>query len=646
MSLWQLAARNLWRSRRRYLAYVASAATAVMIYFLHSALIYHPDVQGGVPDSAAAFVARGLKAANVVIAVFSFGSLLVANAAFVHSRVKEFGLLSLMGLSRTQLLTLILVEGLLIGGVALAGGLAAGLLFLRLFFLAISALFPLQEPIPVYAGPRVWGHTILVFGAIFLVVSVASLRAVVMKNPVQLLRARRQPKAYPTFSRWQAALGLTLCLGGYAWAAVPRPMVVIVGVVPVTVMVTVGTYLLMRAGLVAALAWLRRRERIFYRPGPFLTVSHLAYKIQENYRALGTVAVTLAVILTAMGTGLSTYVVFVQAAVDNTPMAIQLVLPSESDAAAAAARVEAVLEKHGVAGLTYRKLTTRTGKLGENAVTLAPYSLYATIERPRGETLPPVKPGEAILIHPYIPPGGTRPEGPKAAELTVGEERIPLQVWDDMGGRLLNPLPADYTLVLDDSTFAALVERTPAAERLHLALWTGPGWKGRAMEQALKELGPYFFRTYFTGSGPLPFSAKLDAYLGAASALGTVLFIGLFISLVFFAAAFSQIYFRLFTEIEDDRRYFQRLGQLGMSQKELKRLALGQAAVIFSVPFVVGVVHSTFAMQALSTLMMRSVLHYGWMVAAAYLVLYGVAFAGTAQLYWRSLRPGLVLRGA
>ncbi|MFO7172793.1 MAG: FtsX-like permease family protein [Bacillota bacterium] len=641
MSLWQLAARNLWRSRRRYLAYVASAATAVMIYFLHSALIYHPDVQGGVPDSAAALVARGLKAANVVIAVFSFGSLLVANAAFVHARVKEFGLLSLMGLSRAQLFRLIVLEGLLIGAVAVAGGLAAGLLFLRLFFLAISALLPLQEPIPVHAGPRAWGHTILVFGSIFALVSLASLLWVVTRNPAQLLRARRQPKAYPTFSRWQAALGLILCLAGYAWAAVPNPMVVIFGVVPVTLMVAVGTYPLMRAGLVAALAWLHRRERFFYRPGPFLTVSHLAYKIQENYRVLGTVAVTLAVILTAMGTVLSIYMVDIQVAVDNTPMAIQLALPSEIEAAAAAARVEAVLREHGLSGLTYRELTTRTGQLGKNAVTLAPYSLYAAVERPRGETLPPVQPGEAILVYPYIAPGGTRPEKPEPAELTVGEERIPLQVWHDKGGRLLNPLPADSTLVLDDNTFAALVERTPAAERLHLALWTGPGWKGTPMEKALKEL-----RTYFPESGPVALSTKLEAYLGSVSVMGTILFIGLFISLVFFAAAFSQIYFRLFTEIEDDRRYFLRLGQLGMSQQELKRLALGQAAVIFSVPFAVGVVHSTFAMQALSTLMMRSVLHYGWMVAAAYLVLYGVACAGTAELYWRSLRAGLHLRAA
>jgi len=39
------------------------------------------------------------------------------------------------------------------------------------------------------------------------------------------------------------------------------------------------------------------------------------------------------------------------------------------------------------------------------------------------------------------------------------------------------------------------------------------------------------------------------------SAVGVALFIGLFVSLVFFAATCSLLYFRLFTEIDEDRRY-------------------------------------------------------------------------------------------
>jgi len=58
------------------------------------------------------------------------------------------------------------------------------------------------------------------------------------------------------------------------------------------------------------------------------------------------------------------------------------------------------------------------------------------------------------------------------------------------------------------------------------------------------------------------------------------------------------------------------------------------------VPFLVGLVHSTFAMKALSTLLQRSVLHYGWLVALAYLGLYVLYYAVTYAFYWRTLSGG------
>lgn len=119
------------------------------------------------------------------------------------------------------------------------------------------------------------------------------------------------------------------------------------------------------------------------------------------------------------------------------------------------------------------------------------------------------------------------------------------------------------------------------------------------------------------------------------------LFVGAFVSLVFFAASCSLLYFRLFTEIDEDRKYFRRLQQLGASVAELKRLARGQALVIFLVPFLAGVMHSTFAMAALGTFVQRSVLQIGWMVALAYLALYVVYLAVSTAFYWRSVQVGL-----
>jgi len=83
-----------------------------------------------------------------------------------------------------------------------------------------------------------------------------------------------------------------------------------------------------------------------------------------------------------------------------------------------------------------------------------------------------------------------------------------------------------------------------------------------------------------------------------------------------------------------------KLGDVGVSRTELRKVSLGQTMVIFFAPFLVGLVHSTFAMKALGALLQRTVLHYGWMVAVGYLGLYGLYFIVAYAFYWRTLSNG------
>lgn len=638
MSLWQLAAKSVWQSRGRYLSYLGSAAFAVMIYFLYTAMALHPGLASAYGGGPGIALAKGMTAAAVVIAIFTFLFLLYANAAFLQSRMKELGLLSLMGVSRKQMVQMLLCENLIVAVVALALGLGLGVLFLKLFFMAVSVLLHLPEQIPVYAGLPVWGRTLAVFGTLFFVVAGASLRPILRRSTIELIRAARQPKAAPTFSRWKAALGLLLMVGGYLWACSPNQVHIVLGVIPVTTMVSVGTYFVMRESSIAILQWLHRRKGYFYRPGPFLNISQLIFKMQDNYRVLSDVTILVAVILAAIGTVVSVFVVFTADAVSSTPHAVQLRQYGEADLRPAAAQVESVLERHAAAGLTPYFL--ETGNVGVEGAkltaTLMPYSMYSALRGP-AKVLPLTRPDEAILVYPSTSWGAVEPSTDR---VVVGDEEFDLRLLPDHGGRVLNSdIGTLVTLVVPDERFAAWVEQIPPAERLSTAFWTGPdGWKGEAFGAALTDLQSLFSEANETG----PFlSSTRESYDYAVTSLGIALFIGIFVSLVFFAACCSLIYFRLFTEIEDDRKYYRRLQQLGATDGELRRLARQQAMVVFFVPFLLGLVHSTFAMKALGTLLQQTVLQYGWIVAAAYLVLYILYFLGSYGAYWRSIRAGL-----
>lgn len=647
MSLWQIAARNVWQNRGRYLSYLGSAAFSVTVFFLYMALAHHPAMATGGLTSVV--VAKGMQATAVVIAIFTFLFLLYSSAAFVRSRMKEFGLLSLLGVSRRQLTTIFLWESLIVALMALGTGLSLGLLFLKLFFMVISALLNLPYQLPFYAGFLVWRDTLTVFGAFFLVVALASLRGVLGRNVVELLRAGRQPKANPTFSGWKAALGLILVIGGYAWAASPNRTAVAWGIVPVTAMVSLGTFLLMREGSIALLAWLHRRERIFYRTGPFLTVSQLMFKLQDNYRILSAVSLLVAVILTAVGTVAAGFTAIMANAAVAGPQAVQVVVTDPATLQLVTADVDAALYRFGVTGLTPQQLVTGRTKLvqREATVTLVPYSFYQVIYRPKGQPLAVPREGEAILVYPdYAEPGARKPAFDD--QVKVSGQEVRLHILPDQAGPILNAGWNDpFTLVLPDAFWKALVARVPETERVGIAAWNGKNPRGKGMAEAVAAL-----RSAYGGGADIvlrtdaappavELTSTVQLYQSGISSLGLTLFVGAFVSLVFFAATCSLLYFRLFTEIDEDRKYFRRLRQLGASGGELKRLAQGQTLVIFLVPFVAGVFHATFAMVALGTLIKHPVLQIGWMVALAYLALYFVYLYAIMTFYWRSLQAGL-----
>lgn len=58
-----------------------------------------------------------------------------------------------------------------------------------------------------------------------------------------------------------------------------------------------------------------------------------------------------------------------------------------------------------------------------------------------------------------------------------------------------------------------------------------------------------------------------------------------------------MIYFKLFTELQDDKMQYDALRRIGITEKEVRRIVTRQIAMIFFVPFVVGAVHALFALR-------------------------------------------------
>lgn len=105
----------------------------------------------------------------------------------------------------------------------------------------------------------------------------------------------------------------------------------------------------------------------------------------------------------------------------------------------------------------------------------------------------------------------------------------------------------------------------------------------------------------------LPENANLISYPtnyeNAMSITGVLLFIGMFIGLVFLAATGSIIYFKQLTEAYNDVPTYDILKKIGLDRKEIRKTIAKQVLVVFLIPLVLGIAHSSIALSMLSNML-------------------------------------------
>lgn len=95
------------------------------------------------------------------------------------------------------------------------------------------------------------------------------------------------------------------------------------------------------------------------------------------------------------------------------------------------------------------------------------------------------------------------------------------------------------------------------------------------------------------------FEAKAINYFETVQLPSLSLFIGFFIAVLFFTASGSFLYFRLFTDLEEDQERYRSLSKIGLSEKEMSQSVTIQLAILFFFPFVLASIHTYFAMKTL-----------------------------------------------
>ncbi|WP_158299560.1 FtsX-like permease family protein [Paenibacillus antri] len=637
MTFRALAIRNVRGGWRRYAAFLLSSSAAVMIAYLFASFVAHPDVRSGDIIGGAA-VAQGLIACVYLIAVFSFFFVLYSSSSFYKTRQKEFGLLQLLGMTPWQIRRLAFAEQLIVAACAIVCGLGLGVLFSKLFYMGIGELLRTEAPVRflIVWPAALW--TAVGFAALFAAVAAVSLFGIGRKPVIELLRASRKPKRPPLASAWLTALAVAALGGGYVLAYMTNLRTVLMLMMPVTGLVVLGTYFLFTQGCIAALGRLMRSRGYYWKGVRLLALSQLSYRLKDTARMMFSVAVLFAVVFTAIGT----VYVFHQDIKDqllvNTPFALSIEEKGlDTRKVVDPEALEALFAKHGIEP----EVETRTPLLdvtanvnlygrADSEAALIEESSWNALAAELGLPAADVESGRTMFAYPFERMGrsGEETRG-ESVDFVVADGTLTFVSSGTIYAAATNH--GKLLWILDDADFEEALGLVPDAERTVLYAYDWSGWESdaafakEAQALAAPELPRSLVRERITGYQDVQQFASLT------------LFIGLFVGVLFFFAAGSLLYFKQFTELEEDRQTYRQLLRIGVSPKELRSVIRAQIGSVFGIPFVVGTVHALFAYKMLGNVMQTNVWASALSVVAAFALLQLLYYAVTERAYMRQL---------
>ncbi len=638
MTFRELALKNIKGHWHQYIAFFFSCTFSVMIFTMFASFIFNPDVVNGHIQGERG-VRNGLLACEYIIFIFSFFFVLYSISAFIKSRKKEFGLFSLFGMTRFQIQKLVLQEHMIIGVISIGSGLILGLLFSKLFIMVISYLLKLDTPIHFRIVPESIFVTIIGFLMLFGFVTLLQVLRVGKSEIIELLKASREPKSLPLYSKGLVTLSAITLLGGYGLAYFSTLKNFGNLMFPVLGLVIIGSYFLFTQGSVALLRRLQNQPNLYYKKTNLLSISQFIFKMKDNARMLFMVTILSAVVLTAAGTLYIFYKGILYNVSGAYPRTFSFIeRGAQIQSSNVPDRVTHLLNTSG-AVVTDRihlkgflgklKVTSKGPGFNPDAFVVSESTYNQEIRKLPGMSTVKLENGTALLSYsgPNIIQGFQKGE---KASIQLDEKSLPLHLskQQTLKNGLLNLGGTAFgTLVLSDQDYKQLSQGLTDAQRMEAFGYDLKNWK--KTEPIIKKI-----KSVMPSGERMTFETRVDNYIIAEQLASLTLLIGVFVSLLFFIAAGSMIYFKLFTELDEDYAQLQALKRIGVTDEEMKRMLTRQIALIFFIPFAVGAVHTAFAFKMLQNIQVFGIIWgYGGIVIGIFFLIQLIFFLVTRKTY-------------
>lgn len=624
MTFRQFAFNNVLRNKRLYVAYFLSSLFTVMVFFTFANFAFHPSLTGNDINSN---VTLGMFVAGGIIYVFSFFFILYSMSAFLTSRKREFGVLIIQGMSNSQIRRMVFLENMLIGFLATVIGIGIGLVFSKGILLIAENVLIIEGSLNFYFPTLALIITFVSFIALFFVISISVTVILRTNKLVTLLKGDKIAKSEPKANVVLTLVAIILLGSGYVIALMAEGVQVVFVLIPVVILVVLGTYLLFSQLSVYLIRKLKSRKNLFWRKTNMLLFSDLSYRMKDNARSFFIVAIISTVAFSAIGSLVGFQSLLTKGLKESNPMSFMYYVDEDTEEEDIVI-VEEVLKKHNIEYETAAievPFYNRSNEEGDVAiVTPETYNAFARL---LGKEEVVLEADEVITVadsnaNILIADTPLAEEPLKLAdglELEVNQDKVGVAEPDVL------PIMFEYYIVSDEVA-AQLGEPLYDDKKV---VWNAVDADNDALIAAGKEF-----------EDKEMFSVNAVDYISyeITKMWSPIMFVGLFIGIVFFVSAGSFLYFRLYTDLDDDKEKFQAISKIGLTTKEMSKVMSKQVAILFFTPIIVALIHGAVALTALSHMFDQNLVVEASLVLGIFFVIQVIYFFVVRYFYVRQIK--------
>lgn len=593
-----------------------------------------------------------------VLAILSLIMEIYSYRVLLKQRSREFGLYNILGMNKRQVGLVSTLELTLIFLILIVLGSAFSSIFANFLYLIFVNVINYDQLI-LTISPLAFILNALIFSGIFLVLALVGLHQVGKTSPLSLFRSQEKGEKEPRGNLVLAFLSLIFIGGGYGISIYSKDLsaiTVLLYFFIAVLLVIMGTYLF----YISFIAWYLKKRRsnknYFYQPKHFITTSQMIFRMKQHATGLASITLLAVMAFVSIGTTSALYLNTQNHAELNFPMNTKLNGMTESFATGSQQAEDYLHQQlgadHELYGYTTSLINLPIDLVDEITVTKESIStvnldtgfVYIITQddfRGLGNEIPQLQDNQVVF---YKQKGNSHFKRMNllGKEFQVVDNlksvRMP-EIDNTYNGAALvvaNAQVADDLRMAFSETVGENVTFAPTSFTINIDL----------TEAEQEKLGVTHNNPLSDESGmKIGFVQLRQGFFEEAYAMyGGLLFTGVLLGLSFLLGAALIIYYKQYSEGQEDKKSYKILQEVGMSKEQVKKTISSQTLLVFFMPLGIAALHYLVAIPMLRQMLLFfgvSSSNLVYLVAGGTMVVISILYYGiyhlTSRAYYRMI---------